>query len=189
MTECNGTRDIYGRKLGRRGNRVEISVGVTYFCTRCGKRATELVRETEGVSGVLLGAAGRVRLRMDSSECHTSLKLRPYQTLCVKGLDRTRSTESMPAGGLHRRQDLRQLCRVRPTSVDPCCGMVMSLTSYPEAFLKAAEELDPNAYGQHGLNTCIAAHNDNCIVSPVDHRSTCLRTWAEYNDLLGADPS
>ena len=36
MTECNGTRHIYGRKLDRKG-KMQLSVGVTYSCPRCGK--------------------------------------------------------------------------------------------------------------------------------------------------------
>ena len=65
---------------------------------------------------------------------------------------------------------------------DPRGGMLME-TPDPEAFLAAAEE-NSEAYGEHGLDAFIAAHNDNCVVSPTDHRNTCLRTWAEYNALL-----
>ena len=81
----------------------------------------------------------------------------------------------------HRQTDLRQ----EPTSGLPCDprgGMVMERDNV-EGFLKAAEE-NAEAYGRHGLDAFIAAHNDNCVVSPTDLRGTCLRTWDEYNELL-----
>ena len=81
----------------------------------------------------------------------------------------------------HRQQDLRQH-RESSLPCDPRGGMLME-TPDPEAFLATAEK-NSEAYGEHGLDAFIAAHNDNCIVSPADHRNTCLRTWAEYNALL-----
>ena len=86
----------------------------------------------------------------------------------------------------HRRQDLRQI-QGSGLPCDPRGGMLME-TPDPEAFLKAAEE-EPETYGKHGLDAFVAAHNDNCVVSPVDRRNTCLRTWEEYNDLLDAGAS
>ena len=64
---------------------------------------------------------------------------------------------------------------------DPRGGMLMMADG--GEFLAGAEAR-PDFYGEHGLDAFIAAHNDNCVVSRSDHRSTCLRTWEEYNDLL-----
>ena len=36
LTECNGSGDLHGRKLDRKG-KMQLSVGVTYSCPRCGK--------------------------------------------------------------------------------------------------------------------------------------------------------
>lgn len=80
----------------------------------------------------------------------------------------------------HRLTDLRE----RPDSRLPCDprgGMLMMVDA--EAFLSPAEA-NPAHYGKHGLAAFMAAHNDNCVVSPSDSRSTCLRSWQEYNDLL-----
>ena len=52
-----------------------------------------------------------------------------------------------------------------------------------DGFIRAAEER-PEAYGRHGLLAFLAAHNANCVVSAEDSRSTCLRTWDEYNAVL-----
>ena len=65
---------------------------------------------------------------------------------------------------------------------DPRGGMLMMADA--NAFLVAAEA-NPLFYGEHGLGAFIAAHNDNCVVSLADRRPSCLRTWKEYNDLLG----
>ena len=65
---------------------------------------------------------------------------------------------------------------------DPGGGMLM--TGDASGFLANAEA-NPSFYGSHGLDAFIAAHNDNCVVSLADRRSTCLRTWQEYDDLLG----
>ena len=54
-------------------------------------------------------------------------------------------------------------------------------------FLTQAEA-NPGHYGQHGLAVFMAAHNDNCVVSPTDGRNTCMATWPEYNDLLNDLP-
>ena len=80
----------------------------------------------------------------------------------------------------HRETDLRQR-RDSTLPCDPRGGMLMM---YEAKQFLAAAEANPAHYGKHGLAAFIAAHNDNCVVSPSDRRNTCLESWQEYNDLL-----
>ena len=64
---------------------------------------------------------------------------------------------------------------------DPRGGMLLQTSA--ANFLTSAES-DPSYYGKHGLDALMAAHNDNCVVSHNDNRSTCLKLWDEYNDLI-----
>ena len=64
---------------------------------------------------------------------------------------------------------------------DPRGGMLMM---GPAADFLAAAEGDPDFFGSHGLDAFIGAHNDNCLVSDADPRSTCLRDWKDYNLIL-----
>ena len=80
----------------------------------------------------------------------------------------------------HREEDLRTKGRT-DLPCDPRGGMLMMAPA--REFLGAAME-HPGQYGKHGLDALIAAHNDNCVLSPFDGRSTCLESWQEYNDLL-----
>ena len=79
----------------------------------------------------------------------------------------------------HRQSDLRQHTSGLPC--DPRGGMLMMAGA--DSFFDVAEG-NPGHYGEHGLDALIAAHNDNCVVAPDDLRSTCLRTWPEYNEAL-----
>ena len=64
---------------------------------------------------------------------------------------------------------------------DPRGGMLLEIPA--KDFIDNAES-NPSHYGKHGLDAFMASHNDNCVVSYDDHRSTCLQTWDEYNHLL-----
>ena len=64
---------------------------------------------------------------------------------------------------------------------DPRGGML--LMTHAEAFFRGAEA-NPGRYGKHGLAVFMASHNDNCVVSEDDWRSTCLQTLEEYNDQI-----
>lgn len=78
----------------------------------------------------------------------------------------------------------RHLCR-HPDSGLPCDprGGVLLQTDKPGEFLQAAKD-NPEHYGKHGLRAFMAAHHLNCVVSETDMRSSCLRTWEEYNELI-----
>ena len=82
----------------------------------------------------------------------------------------------------HRSADLYLLPGGLPC--DPRGGVLMTYTDAQE-FLDRAEA-HPELYGRNGLEALLAAHHDNCVVSPANHTSTCLRTWDEMNDLLDA---
>ena len=83
----------------------------------------------------------------------------------------------------HRETDLRQHRESR-LPCDPRGGMLMMTEpGGAEHFLQAAED-NPEHYGKHGIEAFTAAHNDNCVVSEMDSRNTCLQSWDEYNDLL-----
>ena len=79
----------------------------------------------------------------------------------------------------HRAQDLRVLPNGLPC--DPRGGVLMQGDA--KGFLANAERQAPH-YGRHGIEAFMAAHNDNCVVSPTDTRPTCLQSWDAYNDLL-----
>lgn len=85
----------------------------------------------------------------------------------------------------HRAEDLRTLPPREPgrsgLPCDPRGGVLMMGDAMD--FLANAES-QPEHYGRYGMAAFMAAHNDNCVVSVEDHRSTCLRTWAEYNELI-----
>ena len=80
----------------------------------------------------------------------------------------------------HREEDLRTLENGLPC--DPR-GSVLMMRSADSFF--AAAEANPSHYGINGLKALEAAHNDNCVVGRFDPRQTSLRTWGEYNALLG----
>ena len=80
----------------------------------------------------------------------------------------------------HRQTDLRR----SPNHDLPCDPQGGMLMVGPANDFLAAAEANPDHYGKHGLDAFIAAHHDNCVVSPDDSRNTCMRTWQEYNDLL-----
>ena len=80
----------------------------------------------------------------------------------------------------HRQTDLRR----HPNHDLPCDPRGGMLMMGPANDFLANAEANPSHYGQHGLDAFIAAHNDNCVVSHLDSRSTCLLSWQEYNDLL-----
>ena len=84
--------------------------------------------------------------------------------------------------------DPNHLCRLpngkggHTLPCDPRGGVLMQ-TDDVEGFLKAAEN-NPGHYGRHGIKAFEAAHHLNCIVSEKDKRSTCMRSWEEYNIML-----
>ena len=84
----------------------------------------------------------------------------------------------------HRAEDLYWGDSPTGLPCDPRGGMLMMGDA--SGFLAHAET-NPSFYGSHGLDAFIAAHNDNCVVSLADRRTACLRTWQEYNDLLGGE--
>lgn len=82
----------------------------------------------------------------------------------------------------HRNEDLRTIGN-EPGGLpcDPRGGVLMEQDA--ETFLADAEA-NPDHYGKHGLEAFISAHNDNCVVSKLDPRNTCLASWDEYNELI-----
>ena len=80
----------------------------------------------------------------------------------------------------HRAADLRALPNGLPC--DPAGGVLMTAPD-ALAFLDHAAA-HPETYGRNGLEAFLAAHNDNCVASPHNHGSVCLRTWDEVNALL-----
>lgn len=80
----------------------------------------------------------------------------------------------------HREEDVR----IKPKNDLPCDPRGGMLMMTPGSKFLAAAMLNPGQYGKHGLDALMAAHNDNCIVTPFDNREACLETWREYNDLL-----
>ena len=85
----------------------------------------------------------------------------------------------------HRNTDLRR----HPQGGLPCDprgGMLMMTEpGGAERWLRDIEA-NPERFGKHGLRAFIAAHNDNCVVSETDNRSTCLQTWEAYSTALDA---
>lgn len=65
---------------------------------------------------------------------------------------------------------------------DPSGGVLLQATD-AERFLKTAEQ-NPKHYGKHGLKAFIAAHHENMVVSRLDNRHICFKSWDECNRVL-----
>lgn len=81
----------------------------------------------------------------------------------------------------HREEDL---CKHPECGLpcDPRGGMLFE-TDDVEGFLKSAQD-NADHYGKHGLKTFMSAHHSNMVVSKEDRKSTCFKTWDEYNTVL-----